>query len=172
MKDSSALQNQMEKHFLVTTAVLVVFLGLPALYSMLKPPHSSDSLAAQSPGKTDRRIASVSLEHDDVPQNEFNQSVSMDVSCQGPLQLGDVQVGHLRFRGAFCGSLIETVEVKNITNGFTAAVIALRDNQFTTDFMDLTEGENKIQISRKTDLGVQVQDVTVRRAPAAIKSNQ
>jgi hypothetical protein len=172
MKSSGSL----DRHFVAVTSMLVLALGAPAVYSLLREPRKVDATLALAEVSGRRQPASVILQKTDVLQektkSKIGKSLSIDIACDNR-DLGEIQVSHLRLRGVHCGSLSGEVTIKNESNGFTAQVIDLKDKNYTTDFIDLTEGTNQLIISRKGPEGqIQEQKIQVRRLPASINEEE
>jgi hypothetical protein len=168
MKSSGSL----DRHFIGVTAMLVFTLGAPALYSVLKEPRKSDTTLALSEAEKSRQPASVVLQKAEVDREtkatNIGKSLSVDIPCESR-DLGEIEVSHLRLRGTHCGSEAGELTIKNVSNGFTAQVIDLKDKNYTTDFIDLSEGANELTILRKSAQGsVKEQKIKVRRLPASI----
>jgi hypothetical protein len=175
MKSSSSL----DRHFLTITGLLVFALGAPALYSVIKEPLKADARLDMHGVSLDntkvssqRQPAAVILTEEThahtALKTGFSKSLSVDVPCENK-DIGELQVSHLRLLGTSCGQLGVEVSVQNISNGFTAEVIGLKDAKYTTDFIDLKEGENHLKITRKDSEGkIEEQLIHVKRLPASI----
>jgi hypothetical protein len=98
-----------------------------------------------------------------------SKSVVMNYDCK---KVSDVEVDGtlLRLKGQDTACMSETwtdISITNHTNGFTASVIFLKKG-FTTDFIDLNEGENQLEIQAKDDKGQKVsQRIKVKRRSIA-----
>jgi hypothetical protein len=173
-----------EKRFLLITSFLIVLIGAPAVLSVVREPTSSkkttetgmESLtvatqASDLPVGGQRNPAAVPVRSlDTAPRNAIHsRSVVMDFDCK---QNGDLEVDGtlLRLKGQDFSCLNDKwtdVSITNHSNGFTAAVIFLKKG-FTTDFIDLKEGENNLEIQAKDDKGQQVtKKFTVKRRSIA-----
>ncbi len=92
-------------------------------------------------------------------------------ACSEPGFLeAETSVSKIRLTGSECLSGLKQVEIVNKTNGYTAEVISLKDQTFTTDYIDLSEGENAIElVGTKGDLQIRKSLKVVRRTPASSK---
>ncbi len=151
-----------DQKFLGVTFCLIMLLGGPAVLSVMQEP-----LDAVSPVAAISRIpASISSQS----RNRItSKSVVLDVSCTHLQALTEVDGSLLRLRGSGCmKENSQEMKIINETNGFTAAIIPLKERKFTTDFIELKEGLNQLKISLKDDKGQTViQTFSVRRLPAS-----
>lgn len=78
----------------------------------------------------------------------------------------DVQ--QLRLSGVYCGTQgVVGSEIKNERNGFSATVFKSSAKSFTTDYMTLTQGENRIRIRHDFEGGAHAEtELVVVRTPA------
>ncbi len=165
-----------EQRFLLITSFLVALIGAPAVYSVVKEPQSLESLAKkQTSTSQDRSPASVKpIVSESSQKNAIkSRSVVLDYSCAHEKSSKEVDGTLLRLRGKGCkNSQWKNVSVVNQTNGFTATVVVLKDNQFTTDYIDLQEGDNQIAIKGTDENGKSVNRTFVvkRRFPASTEN--
>lgn len=160
-----------EKHFILLTLSLVIVLGIPATLSLVSAPQKIDAEAGLLSGakKLSRDVASVNLVQGQGEQSVFSTSLSREVGCEANQNLGLLNGAHLRLRTKACGNF-DQIQISNKTNGFTAQVMDLNSGFFTSDFMDLSEGDNVIEISRFNTQGETLkQSVHVQRSPSAVE---
>lgn len=158
-------QNYHEKNFFLLTAVIVVMLGLPTLTSILSEPINKSEVTLVS-DYSNRGPASA------LPSSEGEaaNSVTMNMSCGSLPSSYDVVGAHLRIKSTGCKDLdISKLSIVNKSNGFTASIFPTKDNQFTTDYMDLTEGENAIEVTLRELSGIEkTHSIKIqKRAPAS-----
>jgi hypothetical protein len=161
-----------EKRFLSMTAILIVLLGVPAVWSVVREPQTVTVKESSVGAETRRQPASVVTAQ---PTAQFrrnaihSKSVVLDYDCKHKPNM-EVDGTLLRLKGANSSCLSDKwteVSVTNHSNGFTASVIFLK-NGFTTDFIDLKEGDNDLEIHAKDDKGQAVsQKITVKRRSIA-----
>lgn len=159
-----------ENRLLVVTLVVAVLLGIPAVKSIVSYPGKSDTtLALASRAAESRRPSSIDLVEQTQSVNSFSKSISIDLGCEAEETQSVGSASHLRLRGSACPSPGEVVAITNLSNGFTAEVIALKIGGFTTDFIDLRGGVNEIKVSRRdaSDGQIKQQTIKVLRAPAS-----
>ncbi len=114
-----------------------------------------------------RSPAGVELVDDKSPAYQFSKSQTLVVKCDQLGKIEQLNGAHLRLLGNDCFNSTQ-ITVKNITNGFTASVIPLRVNKYTTDFIDLNEGENVIEISHTLNDGsIQKKEIQSQRSIAS-----
>jgi hypothetical protein len=97
----------------------------------------------------------------------------LNFDCEKADLFQEVQASFVRLVGTPCEQT-EGLEITNQSNGFSAAVIFTKGHHFTTDFIDLKEGENSLQIvSTQTD-GSKVSQIfkVTRRSPATTSLNR
>jgi hypothetical protein len=144
------LQRQ-ESKYLLQLLLLVLVLGYWIFISYSKAP--------------DLRIESISSRAGAVASLRFPASVTtpqsstltIEMDCDSlvakPVKISQRKI---RFTGS-CNSINKdfnnsSFSIVNSTNGYTASLFVAK-NKFITDFIDLTAGQNEIQISRKNHDG-------------------
>jgi hypothetical protein len=60
-----------------------------------------------------------------------------------------VRAPKVRLKLIGCGKEKRQIEVSNNTNGYSASLFNLEDASISTDFMDINEGSNSIEIKRQ-----------------------
>jgi hypothetical protein len=172
-----------ERKFLVITSFLIVLIGTPAVLSVVSEPEASRSksgveqLPVHAVTKVElskgpeRQPATASPDETETPKKNaiHSKSVVMDYDCK---KVSDVEVDGtlLRLKGQDTTCMNENwtdISITNHTNGFTASVIFLKKG-FTTDFIDLNEGDNQLEIQAKDDKGQKVsQKLKIKRRSIA-----
>jgi hypothetical protein len=159
-----------ERRFLSITGLLLVILGVPAIVSVFQEP---DVYMAQTSSRAPASIVPVSATVHAVEggRNQVKaKSVTIQLNCetQDPDQTIDGTL--LRLKYSACKDQVwKNISVVNVSNGFTAAVIDLQQKGFTTDFMDLNEGDNTVEVVASTESGSAVhRTFKVTRIPAAV----
>lgn len=163
-----------ENRYLFLTFLLLVLIGAPGVYSIVKVPNeleaSSSMIASRSP-------ASVDVQDDSLTQVRGKNSVTalsvtMDFACQKKNQdeVRYTEGSLLRLKSDDC--LIEKwkeVSIINRTNGFTASLIHFKKG-FTTDFIELEEGENLLAFDGIDEKGqkVEMKIKVNKRLPASL----
>lgn len=165
-----------ESRFLMITMFLVVLIGAPAVYSVVKEPQLllERNLAMESAQSEDRKPASVvsllipDSEEKIVKTQGITESVTLNLACDSGSE--EVKGTHVRFKGNSCASEeVKELSVVNMTNGFTASVIFTKGSAFTTDFIDLKDGENNLEISTVDSKGQKsTRSLVVKRLPASL----
>jgi hypothetical protein len=155
-----------ETKFLLITCCLVVLAGVPSVYSIARDPNPPDAELQGTPAESrGRGPASIKLNA---------RSVVLDYTCDENKSF-EVSENLVRLRGSAClGENLRDVSITNISNGFTGSMIFLKNKSFTTDFMEIQEGENKFHIQAVNEKGQTVkQTFTVhRRMPASAPSQK
>lgn len=162
-----------EQRFLLITIILVALIGAPAVYSVVKDPTQMKNSQKQlSPASSQRQPASVERSENLVRNSIKSKSVVLDYPCNTDKPVLEVDGSLLRLKGGSCISeKWQNVSVMNQANGFTGSVIFLKDDQFTTDFIDLQEGDNQIQFQATDENGKAItRTLTVKsRLPASVE---
>ena len=151
------------------TFCLVTLLGGPAVYSVIQEPAERVTQPDPSDGREPASISKSNRPEKLSQTGITSKSVVLDFTCEKRKSVQDVAGGLLRLRGSSCFKEgWKDFTITNKTNGFTAAVIFLNHKKFTTDFIDLNEGVNELNIQAKDSKGETVtQTLNVRRLPAS-----
>ncbi len=158
-----------QRYYLLTTMFLIVLIGAPAVYSMIQePPLAMLKTGGRAPASAAMRIP---IEAEVVRRNSIKaKSVTMDFECNKKTWAKETDGNLVRLKADACmNSQWKQVSVVNKTNGFTASVIFVKDG-FTTDFIDLSQGENVLAVSGINEKGRKVEHLLTitRRAPASL----
>lgn len=96
-----------------------------------------------------------------APQTKSMAPIKMDVLKLGCWDLGDLQpqtveARWVRLTGRPCQSDTgpEQIEIRNLSNGYVGTVFVAQNDQLTTDFIPLQEGQNEILFRLGHDAGV------------------
>lgn len=162
----------LQRYMIAWTFVLVVVTGFFIVITMLKPPtpteelaHSRAYLRAQKqlllkergriaktlPLTADDAIqripASFPTGHSSRQQNLEAIDYRIDCQKENRVQLPK-DVKQIRLQGSVCkkNDEIASSEIRNESNGFSATVFGTDSRSFTTDYISLKKGENKIRI--------------------------
>lgn len=158
---------EIESRFLTITAVLITFIGVPAFFSVMKDP-TTETVKVYKVDQG-RQPASIELHESKYASPETAEKVStIQIDCQAPTDSQEVASSLVRLTGNNCGEGKE-FQVTNQTNGYTASIVMLRNNQYTTDFIDLKEGPNQLEVVVQNENG-QAQKksfIIHRRQPAS-----
>lgn len=134
-----------EQKFLFLTLLVVVLIGGPTVYSVIREPALRQQTELKANG--DRQPASER-------RNSIKaKSVTMEMPCQGESRTQETEGTLLRLKSDCWKDSVQKISVINKTNGFTAAVMETQSKGFTTDFIDLKEGDNNLEISGTDDQG-------------------
>lgn len=161
-----------EQKFLLITAFLVALMGVQSIYSILREPQAvaSEELKPQKVVQGVQTGRSPANAGPESKKNFRSKSVTVEYNCKGKDPVFEVEGSLLRLMGKGClQSEWAELSVTNESNGFTGSVIFMKDDKFTTDFIDLKEGDNKLSFKGKNEKGeAVVQNFTVkRRFPAS-----
>ena len=159
-----------EQRFLFLTLCVVVLVGGPAFYSVIREP----ALRIPAELKVEERkpaseISSI-VNFEEPRRNVIKaKSVTMEMGCSGDNQTQETEGTLLRLKSDCWKESAQNISVINKTNGFTAAVIETKSKGFTTDFIDLKEGDNTLEIAGSDDQGHAIRKTMIvkRRLPAS-----
>ena len=153
-----------------TIILTVVFGGLVALSCLQPPTQEADLIksphyaqlqrkreklrrklenrvvVSAEPHSGKRNLASAPTP---IGEAALGQTLDITLGCVGPLrsQFED-SVEQLRLTGKLCthSQEILSTEIQNVSNGTSATVFQMSANTFTTDYITIAKGENRIRI--------------------------
>jgi hypothetical protein len=114
---------------------------------------------------SERGLASVVPDHVSVPSPD----TLMQLDCSENSQILHTGSARFRIKGPLCpepGSGIVSAEVLNVSNGYVATVFH-QAGQFTTDYINLSEGKNEISVKFTGESGIIQKTITVLRNTVA-----
>jgi|GEM_PF-1606587 len=139
-----------ETQFLSVVALLVVLLGVPVVTS-IGPSSTHDQVVVRSHNLEDQLRAPASESQNVEPaagglkKTPGRTNNLITLKCGVATTTHQVQSAHVRLQGGLCHNA-KALKVTNLTNGFSASIIMTGPNEFSTDFIDLQEGENELQV--------------------------
>jgi hypothetical protein len=153
---TSSLRLKSEIQFLLITGALVLVLGISGILSLLREPEAQAMVPAKkietrTPASANAKTESPSL----VESSNISATSLLRFDCERNQLKEDVSASYVRLAGTPCGKA-EDLEVVNKTNGFSAAVIFTPGGKFTTDFIDLQDGENQLEVTETQSNGTKV----------------
>lgn len=152
-----------ERNFIVITLLLVVILGAQTFNSLLKEEIDVPGVIAEANVTGDRQPASFGGVK--PLAKSLSQLVDLDLSCSKKWQKNFSVTGtFLQLKGKNCLKSFdqEHIQIVNQTNGYTASVFTLGQNQYQTDLIQLREGENQIKIRHESKGKVFEETLSVR----------
>lgn len=161
-----------QRQFILITLSFVCLLGGFAVYSLLRQPRKVDARLALAKSQQ-RQPSSISEEAIAKSQAAAvaGKSISLSLACDVK-NLGSTEGAHLRLLGQTCQTSrkkFTEVSIKNLSNGFTAEVIDLKEKGYTTDYIDLVVGDNQLLVQRKDQSGeIFEQTINIQRQPASV----
>ena len=161
---SEKLQAKIESKFLTITGVLVALLGAPAFISLLKEPTKADVVLVNS-SRAPASVVDTNIETEPAPSS---QTSLVKYDCKSTATTSELRSNFVRFSGVPCLNT-KDIEITNTTNGFSASVIFTKNQKFTTDFIELKEGENNLEITTTQNDGAKTSKIfkVLRRMPAS-----
>lgn len=161
-----------EVRFLLISFSILAIIGVPAAYSLVQDPTTGTASEVTSTGRGPASVTEVASTG--VKNSAKARSVTLDWDCGKKSAEQQVDGTHLRLKGHLCNlQKSESFSVINETNGYTAAVILTNDKQFTTDFIELKDGDNNFQIAFfDQDGNKEIRHLTIKkRMPASLEAS-
>jgi len=162
----------LQRRMITWTFVLVVVMGVFVIITMLKPPTPTDELSrsraylrAQKQRRAkERRLAAqtMTLASSDSDQripasfptghltgDHSREALDYRIDCQKDNEVHvKKEVKQIRLQGTVCKPSDEILssEIRNESNGFSATVFKTSSRAFTTDYISLQNGKNRIRV--------------------------
>lgn len=111
-----------------------------------------------------RNIASIDPKTSRIPE-----AALLEINCTEMNQMLETTSARFRLKGPICvpqDVSVTSTKVTNKSNGYVATVFH-QSVQFTTDYINLNEGRNEIDVQFDTDKGAIKKTITVIRSVAA-----
>ena len=140
---------------IIWTLIAVLITGVGVFASVLQPPSTIDRKrvvahetkvelsAERSPSSVTPTYSALAID------DKGSQAIDFTLPCEGGGRFSK-NVIQVRLSGRLCTKkkeMIETSEIRNVTNGFSATVFpGTQRDSFTTDYITLSSGENHIRI--------------------------
>ena len=136
------------------TSFLVVFLGL----FILVPMFTSNPYEENDFEMTERAPAGIVSLHKDLEAlaTQDQEMATLDLECikEGGLKPIKSQAKQIRLIGHWCGSTVDRLQeasVLNRANGYQATMFKLKHGSFTSDYISLVKGKNRILLQVQAD---------------------
>lgn len=134
-----------DTHFIVITLVLVALLGGRTFFSLVDEDKMEEgTIAASSLGTSNRAPASVQ-----PAAPALAPLTQWDLSCKKKAKSAlTVSGSYVQFQGRNCLKNFKSdkLEIVNNSNGYTASVFTSGTEEYKTDLIQLSPGENNITI--------------------------
>jgi len=161
------------------TRVILLFisgLGLLSAILLLADPPSPDvdqpsGLFGMNSALIVSQRSPASIEHN-VPAAAKGIDTILDFSCTDQSQIFETASPRFRLKGPTCAPEEATVlstRILNKSNGYMATVFH-HNSQFTTDYINLVDGRNDIEVKFETEKGVIQKTLQVVRSAPALTS--
>ncbi len=166
--------------FILQSSVFSVFLlgalGIPVAMSIVREPQQLLP-QAQEQKEIKRSLASIPTRKEIVPKKELSPvqaAIVIDLKCPNKNEFV-VESAMLRFKGLQSDCISnhwKDLRLTNETNGFTAEIFFHKEF-FTTDYIDLQEGQNEITFHATKEDGEKVsQKIVIQRRSIASQSEK
>lgn len=146
------------RRYILWTAAAVILFGALVVFTLIEPPSplQASMLKARRPSAvaieaSRRPAAAMPAAASYEPDSDVHESAELDLACDKAETVYTKSVTQVRLSGASCSVMnakrdISSVELLNDANGFSATVFYPTPRTFTTDYVALKEGDNKIKI--------------------------
>jgi len=147
--------------------VLVCILGITSILSLINEPLQTDVEEVTTTDWQPQQARGVASMVQPTAPNPISEVFEVD--CSGSIQNFETTSSRIRLKGANCqtGPGINTAQIKNSSNGFVATVFHQTPSSFTTDYINLSEGTNEIQLNFQNEKGNSERKISVVRKPAS-----
>ena len=94
-----------------------------------------------------------------------------EINCSDSDQKLETSSQRFRLKGQACTneSAALSTQIKNRSNGYIATVFHRDPQSFTTDYINLNEGQNEIAVKFATQNGLIERTITITRNPSSVK---
>lgn len=132
---------------IIWTSVLVLGLGAVSFFVMVQPPRSLTMKSAGAKKKLRTPASAKELTALAVAPDK-NQVIDLQLECDQPAVEFPSTISQVRLIGKACGQFSDfaTTEIRNEANGYAATVFYPREGTFSSDYVTLSDGANKIRI--------------------------
>lgn len=191
------MREEVQRKMILWTFGLVAALGAACVFTLLTPPAflPADSRGRQSnelPRNAPKSISVISGQRQpaaavpahsvvSLDANDAFQAVDLSLSCKGPQYASFTSgVTQVRLSGVLClndgvpvgGQRsvqdIESSDIRNLSNGYSATVFHLERGGFTTDYISLKPGANRIRVAHTLKDGqTESREYIIKRDPPA-----
>lgn len=148
-----------ENHLVVITFAIVAFLALAVVIGIMTPPKTV--ISQRKPATYPKLASAVSNGKQEIlaepnASNDSFKILTLELDCFVLDKKRLVSAAsQLRVRGRLCDkfSASSPPQISNLTNGYTATLFFPDQNRYTTDYINLGEGMNKILILKPNSAG-------------------
>jgi len=136
------------------TGVVVLMTGLVALSLIATNPHEARSSVVTVARAPASLVSNVLAPEKPTPLVERTAVLNMPCRWRPETQL-EPGVKHVRIRGKLCGKdePLQSSEIINTANGFRATVFHPGAYAFTSDYIHLSEGKNRLVFTHVLSTG-------------------
>lgn len=147
MGQTPAEQNQYGLVKLVSS-VLLFTSGLVALSVLATNPQEKGA-SLSSMARAPASLVGMAFSDESSKIKLIEKAQLLEFGCEPPktAQVG-TQIRQIRLRGELCpttGKTVTNTEIINLTNGFTATVFSPSPSHYSSDYIHLSEGQNRLR---------------------------
>ena len=105
--------------------------------------------------------------------NTFTPDAMFEINCKDDDQKLETSSTRFRLRGRACTdeAAALSTQIQNRSNGYIATVFHRDPQSFTTDYINLNEGQNEIAVRFDTHGGPIDKTITITRSPTSIRTS-
>lgn len=155
---SSATATTNQKQMIFWTGAIVFLMSVISFFVLVQPPaHLQASIPPHALSSL-RQPASLTEVEGSIQANAKNQAIDVSVPCEGESTIDlPSTVSQVRLMGSAChaknaGEFVSS-EIRNEANGFSATVFYPKAKTYSTDYMTLSSGTNRIKIVHQLSKG-------------------
>ena len=131
------------------TGIVVLTGGLVALSLLATNPREEASSSLTAMARAPASLVGMALATPKVPVSLPERTSVLEFGCTPPESATvTLDTRQIRIRGKICGSTeVVAAEILNLTNGFTATVFGPTKDSFTSDYIHLADGANRLRVT-------------------------
>jgi hypothetical protein len=146
------------------TGVVVLMGGLSALSLLATNPRAVNPIGALA--RAPASVVALALAPKSEVQKTIERTSTLDLECSLPEStMISTEVLQLRIRGRYCaGGDFAGAEITNLTNGYTATVFTPEKDAYSSDYVHLSDGQNRLRVIFLLETGErQVKEFAINR---------
>ncbi len=131
------------------TGIVVLTGGLVALSLLATNPKEETSSSLTAMARAPASLVGMALATTKTPNVLLERTSVVEFDCAPPESATvTLETKQVRIRGKLCGAAeVITTEILNLTNGFTATVFTPTKDSFTSDYIHLADGANRLRVT-------------------------
>jgi hypothetical protein len=154
----------------VLSGAVVLTGGLVALTLLATNPKEPSAASIGAIARAPASLVTMALNTEQTVAPLLERTSTLVFDCQPPVSAIVTQdTKQIRLSGKLCAT--ESAEVTNMTNGYTATIFKSTPDRFTSDYIHLAEGNNRLRITYLNGDGQhESKEFQLSREPASTQS--